>query len=211
MCCCTAISLFSWNSCTLRLTDFVGFLATLVLQKEEERPEEEQKEEAKAVKVKAKRTNGIFSKEITWRPFSSSENDFAYDKLCPRGGPGGLICCETCSTKYNMFLTRTSEDVETYRMVKESGEVTEILGFLGQKKTNLKDAVNAAQKKVPPLPPAGSGRLSLRQESHTLSRLNNGNRKPAIHNRSDKTEINHGAWNLTSTMDLGVIGGFASV
>lgn len=142
-----------------------------------------------------------------WRPSTSPNADASYDKSCPTGGPGGLICCESCSIKYNTFLTRTSEDVETYRMIKESGEVTEILGFLGQKKNILKDAYNAAKKKVPPLPPAGSGRLTLRQDSHN----GNSSRKTAnSNNKSEPPEFN-GAWNLTSAIDLGTIGGFASV
>lgn len=92
-------------------------------------------------------------------------------------------------------------------MIKESGEVTEILGFLGQKKNILKDAYNAAKKKVPPLPPAGSGRLTLRQDSHN----GNSSRKTAnSNNKSEPPEFN-GAWNLTSAIDLGTIGGFASV
>lgn len=105
-----------------------------------------------------------------------------------------------------MFLTRTSEDVETHRMIKESGEVTEILSFLQQKKNVLKDAVDAAKTKIPPLPPPGSGRLNLRQDPQ-----NNGNRKPGITNKFEKPEINAGAWDLTSSVDIGFIGGFASV
>ncbi len=91
-------------------------------------------------------------------------------------------------------------------MIKESGEVTEILGFLAQKKTELKEAVNAASKKIPPLPPAGSGRLMA--DSH-VRMSSNGNRKPSFKN--DKVEIHPGAWDLTSAIDLGVIGGIASV
>lgn len=168
------------------------------------------------VEGKGQRTAGIFSKEITWRPLTtSSENDdddFAYDQSCPDGGPGGLICCDSCSSKYNLFLTKTSEDVETLRVIKESGEVTEILGFLGQKKDILKDAVNSAKTKIPPLPPPGSGRLTVRQEPHALSRLHNGNRKSgSTTNKYERPEINQGAWNLTSSIDIGVIGGFASV
>jgi hypothetical protein len=105
-----------------------------------------------------------------------------------------------------MFLIRTSEDVETHRIIKESGEVTEILDFLGQKKDVLKDAVNTAKTKVPPLPPAGSGRLTLRTAPDALS-----NRKSGMTNKSEKPEINSDAWNLTSVIDIGVIGGVESV
>jgi len=177
-------------------------------QKAEKKPEEKKKEDV-AVKVegKSKPTSRIFSKEITWRPFGSSEsNDFAYDQSCPEGGPGGLICCDACSNKYNMFLIRTSEDVEKHRIIKESGEVTEILDFLGQKKDVLKKAVNTAKTKVPPLPPAGSGRLALRPAPDALS-----NRKSGIASKSEKPEINSDAWNLTSVIDIGVIGGVESV
>lgn len=110
-----------------------------------------------------------------------------------------------------MFLTRTLEDVETHRMIKESGEVTEILTFLGRKNNLLKDAINKAKKKIPPLPPPGAGRLTLRQEPYVPSRSNNSNRKSGITNKCDKPEMNPGAWNLTSAIDVGFIGGFASV
>ena len=92
-------------------------------------------------------------------------------------------------------------------MIKESGEVTEILGLLAQKKSELKEAVNVASKKIPPLPPAGSGRLMA--DSH-VRMSSNGNRKPS-YKLSDKVEIYPGAWDLTSAIDLGVIGGIASV
>mmetsp|Transcript_2479 Transcript_2479/g.5956 ORF Transcript_2479/g.5956 Transcript_2479/m.5956 type:complete len:368 (+) Transcript_2479:342-1445(+) len=174
-------------------------------EKEEETqatPEEEKKEE-KVVEAQVDRSAEIFSKDITWRPLPEETSE---DESCPTGGPGGLICCESCSTKFNLSLTRTSEDVESHRMIKESGEVTEILGFLAQKKTELKEAVNAASKKIPPLPPAGSGRLMA--DSH-VRMSSNGNRKPSFKN--DKVEIHPGAWDLTSAIDLGVIGGIASV
>lgn len=174
---------------------------------EEQKKEEEKMQAAKAAKAKVERTAGIFWKEITWRPSSSPNSDITYDKSCPTGGPGGLICCEACSIKYNTLLTRTSEDVETFRMIKESGEVTEIIGFLGQKKTDLKDAFNAAKKKVPPLPAAGSGRLALRQNSQA----GNSSRKTATSNNYSEPPEYSGNWNLTSAIGLGTIGGFASV
>lgn len=179
--------------------------------KDEKNLKEEQKVDVAVVERKDERATVMFSKEITWRPLSSCGNDCAYDQSCPEGGPGGLICCDSCSTNYNVFLTTTLEDVETHRMIKEAGEVTEILEFLGQKKEVLKNAVDSAKTKIPPLPPPGSGRLTLRQEPHVLSRLNSGNRKSGVTNKCEKPEFNHGAWNLTSSIDIGVIGGFASV
>eukprot|EP00536_Pseudo-nitzschia_multiseries_P015550 jgi/Psemu1/263041/estExt_Genewise1Plus.C_9080027 len=158
--------------------------------------------------TKDERSTGIFSKEIIWRPFSFSEENATYDQSCPEGGPGGLICCERCSTKYNLLLTRTSEDVESYRMNKEAGEVTEILDFLNEKKQILKDAVNSAKTKIPPLPPPGSGRLSLRQESQPGYRSSGGNRRNF---GKDNIDVHSSAWNLTSSIDLGFTGGFASV
>ncbi|VEU33553.1 unnamed protein product [Pseudo-nitzschia multistriata] len=157
---------------------------------------------------KEKEIGGIFSKEIIWRPFSFSENNSSYDQACPEGGPGGLICCSSCSIKFNKLLTRTSEDIETYRMNKEAEEVTETLNFLNEKKTVLKEAVNSAKMKVPPLPPPGSGRLGLRQDAASSSRMNNGNRRTNIKFENPES---HGGWNLTSSIDLGFTGGFASV
>lgn len=173
--------------------------------------DEEEKEIEIAAEGKNQRTEEIFSKEITWRPFYFSRSNLTYDQSCPAGGPGGLICCEICSTKYNVFLTRTSEDLETQRMIKESGEVTEILGFLSQKKDMLKEAVNCAKTKLPPLPPPGSGRLTLHQEPLALARSNNCNRRAGTTNKSERHETNPADWNLTSSIDIGVVGGFSSV
>jgi len=189
------------------------FIVTATLQEEEEKSDEEQNEtKEETIEEKDERTTEIFSKEITWRPFSFSEKEnYTYDQSCPEGGAGGLICCESCSTKYNMFLTRTCEDVETQRMNKEAGEVTEILDFLNQKKDVLKGAVNSAKTKIPPLPPPGSGRIIMRQEPVVAPRLNSGFRRSGITNKSDKPEINTVAWDLTSSIDIGFTGGFASV
>lgn len=202
---------------SVALTNSAAFFPYLIVpQKEELKPgnpaeppdddeEEEKKEETQPdAEPKADpRPAAIFSKDITWRKCCPPEAE-EYEQSCPNGGPGGLICCETCSNKYNLLLTRTSEDVESHRIRKESGEVTEILDFLAQKKTRLKEAVTAASKKIPPLPPAGSGRLEVR----TI-----GSRKPTIgsYKSEPRAEINPGAWDLTSAIDLGIIGGIASV
>mmetsp|Transcript_22767 Transcript_22767/g.49533 ORF Transcript_22767/g.49533 Transcript_22767/m.49533 type:complete len:418 (-) Transcript_22767:977-2230(-) len=176
---------------------------------EESKDDEEQKkvkqEEVIEEAKNDEQTAAIFIKEITFRPFPQSSS---YDQSCSKGGPGGLICCESCSTKYNLLLTRTSEDVEIYRMNKEAGEVTEILDFLNQKKESLEEAVNSAKKKIPPLPPPGSGRLGLRQEPAPGSRP--GSSKKNVY-KPETPEINPGAWNFTSSIDLGFTGGFASV
>mmetsp|Transcript_9828 Transcript_9828/g.20423 ORF Transcript_9828/g.20423 Transcript_9828/m.20423 type:complete len:371 (-) Transcript_9828:27-1139(-) len=173
-------------------------------EEEQETPEKEEKKEEKVIEAQVDRSAEIFSKDITWRSLPEETSE---DESCPTGGPGGLICCESCSARFNLLLTRTSEDVESHRMIKESGEVTEILGLLAQKKSELKEAVNVASKKIPPLPPAGSGRLMA--DSH-VRMSSNGNRKPS-YKLSDKVEIYPGAWDLTSAIDLGVIGGIASV
>ena len=170
-------------------------------KEEQEKPKEEQKEGAPTIAEKSQRNLGIFSKEITWRPLSSE------NQSCPTGGPGGLICCDSCSTQFNLMLTKLSEDVETHRMMKESGEVSEILEFLNQKKDILKNAVNAARTKVPPLPPPGTSRLNPYPESRTPSSWKSG----AFSSKSENPENNLRAWNLTSAVDIGAIGGFASV
>ena len=191
------------------LTNPVLLLATTILQEGEGKTDNQKQLAQEKIRDKSQ-VQSIFSKEIIWRPISSKES-FTYDQSCPAGGPGGLICCEICSTKYNTFLTATSEDVETHRILKESGEVTEILEFLGQKKDILKEAIKTAKTKVPPLPPPGSGRLTLRQEPHSFSRSSIGDRKPGTTSRSENSVINPGAWNMTSSIDVGVVGGFASV
>lgn len=180
--------------------------------------EEDEKQKNIISKLQDERTNKLFPERIKFRPFSFTElegmdnnNEISSDKVCKVGGPGGLICCEDCSREYNKYLMQTLEDVETQRITKEAEEVTEIVKFLKETKDTLKRATDSALTKAPPLPSSRS-RLQRNQENR-VPRPRPKPRSTSTRNRTDcGIDFNVGAsWNLTSAVDIGIIGGFASI
>ena len=133
---------------------------------------------------------GVFSKDIVWKPYSFGSDGQTYDQACPEGGPGGLICCETCSKQFSAYLRQTVKDVERQKTHKAGREVREIMKAIDEAKEKLDRAVIAAQKKIPPVPPKPS------EVEKTKKRV--GRKSGAM-----KTEANPSDWNLTSTVDLG--------
>ncbi len=133
----------------------------------------------------------VFSRDIAWSKFSfgdDNDNRQSYDQVCPQGGPGGLICCDSCCKQYSSYLSKTVKDMEIQRTHKGGKEVKELLKFLHQGKKTLERAIGVAKKKVPPLPPLG---ISPKEQQATQ-------RKP------DLLSVE---WNLTSTIDVGHTGG----
>jgi hypothetical protein len=158
---------------------------------------------------------------MIWRP--NNNNISSYDEACIDAGPGGLICCEDCSSKYNAYLTSTIDDAETQRMNKGTQEVTEILDILNEKKDMLKGAADSAKMKIPPLPPPGMRIMNYAQENNKVAGVGaprpNGSSKSESNtnkydydNMSSEIDINVGSlWNLTSSIDIGITGGIASI
>ena len=167
---------------------------------------------------------------MIWRPDNNNISS-SYDEACIDDGPGGLICCEDCSSKYNAYLTSTMDDVETQRMNKGTQEVTEILDILNEKKDMLKVAADSAKMKIPPLPPPGMRIMNYAQENNNNSKVagsgagaprprpngsgkleSNTNNKYDYDNMNSEIDINVGSlWNLTSSIDIGITGGIASI
>lgn len=190
---------------------------------DEERIEKEMKmkiEEQEQNMIQEERTEKILPEVSTLRPYSFSENEETDNKnapsnneVCDEGGPGGLICCEDCSRKYNAYLTSTMEDVEMQRINKEAEEVTEILDYLNEKKDILNRAADSAKTKIPPLPPPGSRIMQAAAAPRPRPRPNNGSSKSDRNSKYDhidsEIDINVGdSWNLTSAIDIGITGGF---
>lgn len=90
----------------------------------------------------------MFARDINWtyHPFDSSESDSPYDSTCPKGGPGGLICCEACTKSYSSFLTDSSKNLEEQRTRKVSNEVQELLGTLTSARSKLNNALRGAKQ-----------------------------------------------------------------
>lgn len=126
---------------------------------------------------------GVFSRDVAWTPHSFGPENQAYSQVCPDGGPGGLICCETCAQTYSSYLNQNIRDIEVQKTHKVGKEVKEILGFIEEGKKTLNRAVEVARKKAPP-PPKGPG-----PEAATAKRSPHG--KVA------------NDWNVTSAVDFG--------
>ena len=90
----------------------------------------------------------MFARDINWtyHPFDSSESDSPYDSTCPKGGPGGLICCTDCTKSYSCFLTGSSKNLEEQRTRKVSNEVQELLGILTSARSKLNNALRGAKQ-----------------------------------------------------------------
>jgi hypothetical protein len=96
-------------------------------------------------------TPGLFARDIEWTPHVFDSNEEQYVQRCPQGGPGGMICCETCTANYSEFLSATCRDIEVQTTVRVGEEVTELMEFLVDAKSRLSQSMRAAKRKPPPL------------------------------------------------------------
>lgn len=134
----------------------------------------------------------IFSKDVEFKPHSFGPNGESYDQVCPVGGPGGMICCQTCAKNYTWYLSNTVKDMEAHRMTRNGREVQELLKYLRQGRASLQNAYKIAEKKIPPLPKnppvnnaRGGGGTSWATPPEPISE--------------------HKQWNMTSTIDIGMV------
>jgi hypothetical protein len=162
-----------------------------------ERPEEQAKVVMEDIDPdNDERTKDLFEKEIVWSDFSFSKNNAhaKFDEICPVGGPGGLICCEFCSRRYHLYLTKMAEDMETHRIQQQTNEMKDIIIFVNGAKDELKTAVKDAQGKEPPsrleAPERVGTRPQVRRQDTTMEETNG---SMAV----------LGNWNMTSTIDVG--------
>jgi chemotaxis protein histidine kinase CheA len=95
-------------------------------------------------------TPSHFFRDFNWTPHTYDSKEF--NAGCPRGGPGGLICCESCAAQYSNFLSGTTGDIEQQKAAKMGGEMTELLGFLSNAKKLLGQSVRVARRKPIPMP-----------------------------------------------------------
>lgn len=102
----------------------------------------------------------IFARDFRWTPHifdskKSSANsgvaNISYDMLCPHGGPGGLVCCDSCTASYAKYLTKTVTDMETQKMQRAGDEVKELLDFTRQAKHRLTQTIRVARRKPVPI------------------------------------------------------------
>jgi hypothetical protein len=153
-------------------------------------------------------STGISREETTRRTqLQSSCNSNSYQATCPQGGPGGLICCETCTASYSSYLTLTAKDMEVQKTYKAGKEVQEMLRFLEQGKEKLDLAVKTARKVPPPLPTKYYYNAAAAAATTTETTVA---RKPSRKSASaNKKEASSSEWNLTSSIDIGATKGIA--
>jgi hypothetical protein len=94
------------------------------------------------------RIRAIFPKQVEWKPLAFSDFNLlvSYEGTCPSGGPGGLICCEACSERYNNFLGSTMDNLETQRLKHETDEVKELSQYLEGTQNDLIHTIDKARK-----------------------------------------------------------------
>jgi hypothetical protein len=140
--------------------------------------------------VKTQKDKKLFITEVSWTAATTWEEGVSYDKCCPTGGPGGLICCQACAKLYSSYLDTTVKDLEIQRTHKIGSEVKEILGYLEKEKTDLDRVAAVARRKAPPI----ARRIKNTEASRQPARRAYASKQ----SREDSME-----WNLTSTIDIG--------
>jgi len=93
----------------------------------------------------------LFARDLNWTPHVFDKPDISYSMLCPHGGPGGLVCCEACTSTYSNFLSKTAKDMETQRIANLGSEVKELIQFTRDAKSRLSESVKTTRRK--PVPP----------------------------------------------------------
>jgi hypothetical protein len=117
--------------------------------------DDEKSPEALAAAHAQGKTLSLSTREITWQPFdlghvpdaaaaaaASSHNN--YQDQCPLGGPGGLICCGSCSNRYSRYLSQTFSDLERHQITHLADEVEEIMDYARETKKQLAQSTKAA-------------------------------------------------------------------
>lgn len=129
------------------------------VEDEEEHEEEPFVAAASPTRVVAAKTSkqasppklALFSKDFQWTPHPFDAPDHTLSSGCPLGGPGGLICCASCTANYKGFMTSTFEDLERHKISKVAGEVEQLLGFMKTSTNRLEESVRATRRKPVPL------------------------------------------------------------
>ena len=93
----------------------------------------------------------LFARDLNWTQHVFDKSNISYSMLCPHGGPGGLVCCESCTSTYSNFLSKTAKDMETQRIANLGSEVKELIQFSRDAKSRLSESVKATRRK--PVPP----------------------------------------------------------
>jgi len=117
-----------------------------------------------------------FHGNINWVPHVFDNVDISLPMLCPHGGPGGLICCETCTANYSNYLTRTVKDAEMNRMETMGSEVKELLDLTRKAKMTVSESVKVARRT--PVPLHGGNSTTKISAARATSKTNQSRKAP---------------------------------
>jgi hypothetical protein len=90
--------------------------------------------------------SNIFLRDINWIPHPLDLTSLSYVDLCLNGGPGGLICCESCTSNYSKFLSKCYTNLEEQKIAKLGVEITELLQFIEDAKPTLAETISFTRK-----------------------------------------------------------------
>lgn len=104
-----------------------------------------------ATQSKQELLSKVFKPHVEWTKHDYDTHERLYKQLCPTGGPGGLACCEVCSSAYSRYLNQTSQDIGVQSVHNAGTEVQECIGFMNETRNKLQKKVVVARKQAPPL------------------------------------------------------------
>jgi len=80
-------------------------------------------------------------KEISFKKHDFDKRGGSFAK-CPTGGPGGLICCASCSSSYNEYMNFTVRDFEEQAINVISHEYADVVEELKVMNSKLNKALS---------------------------------------------------------------------
>jgi hypothetical protein len=95
----------------------------------------------------------IFSNDYHWTPHPLDSSNNNNDTIsCPMGGPGGLICCPSCTARYSCYLSSTFCDLERQTIALIGRNAKEIMTFMDRATKRLTET-NASIRMNPKAKP----------------------------------------------------------
>jgi len=80
-------------------------------------------------------------REVIWNPADDITSHIPTYKPCQKNGPGGLICCEDCTSSYSQFLSETTQEMETQINSHFGHQVKELMNLVHDARSLLQQTV----------------------------------------------------------------------
>ncbi len=91
--------------------------------------------------VQEAKAAAALKREIVWNQADFNAHVVSYAK-CPSGGPGGLICCASCTAAYSRQLSETSKEMDSQTVSSVGREVSELIQLLHDAQKRLQQSVD---------------------------------------------------------------------